>query len=82
MITKIEKRQDSAGKDIAGQKYNHLAAAEMSEEGNYNNIDGIIDASCKPAFGERMKDAADKAKKRNSQNERRKNEKYGQFLRG
>jgi hypothetical protein len=79
MITKIEKRQDSAGKDIAEQKYNHLAAAEMSEEGNYNNIDGIIDTSC-PALGERMKDATNKAKKRNGQNERRKNEKYGQFL--
>ena len=38
------------------KKYNHLAAAEMDEEGNYNMIDGIINNVPKPSVLERMKD--------------------------
>ena len=39
------------------KKYNHLAAAEMDEEGNYNMVDdGIINNVPKPSVLERMKD--------------------------
>jgi len=65
MITKIETRQDSAGKDVTEQKYNHLAPAEMMKEDNYNQINGII-SSNKPSFEERMKDAKTKAKEHNN----------------
>jgi hypothetical protein len=66
MITKIETRQDGAGKDVVEQKYNHLAPAEMMQEDNYNRIDGIINNTAKPSFEERMNDAKDKAKEHNN----------------
>ena len=62
MISKIEVRQDSRGKEIVEQKYNHLAPAEMMKEDNYNKIDGIIDTSTKFTFEERMKDAKNRVK--------------------
>jgi len=65
MITKIETRQDGAGKVIVEQKYNHLAPAEMMKEENYNQISGVLTA-VKPSFEERMKDAKTKAKEHNS----------------
>jgi len=37
-----------------GQKYNHLAAAEMSEEENYNQIDGVI-SNKKPSILEHLR---------------------------
>jgi hypothetical protein len=36
------------------KKHNHLAAAEMGEEGNYNMIDGIINNSNKPSILEHI----------------------------
>jgi hypothetical protein len=38
------------------KKENPLAAAEMSVEGNYNMIDGIINNAPKPSVLERMKE--------------------------
>ena len=37
-------------------KYNYLDAAEMSEEGNYNMIDGIINNVSKPSVLEQMRE--------------------------
>ena len=34
--------------------YNHLAAAEMGEEENYNQIDGIINNTKKPSILEHL----------------------------
>ena len=65
MITKSETRRDGAGKEIAEQKYNHLAPAEMMNESNYNQIDGQINNTNKPSFEERMKEAKAKAKGHN-----------------
>ena len=36
-------------------KHNYLAAAEMSEEGNYNMIDGIINNVEKPSILEHLR---------------------------
>lgn len=36
------------------KRYNHLAAAEMGEEENYNMIDGIINNVRKPSLLEQM----------------------------
>lgn len=36
--------------------FNHLASAEMSVEGNYNNIDGIIGNSTPKDDGEEKRD--------------------------
>jgi len=66
MITKTETRQDGMGNEIAEQKYNHLAPAEMMKEDNYNRIDGVINNASKPTFDERMKAAKNKAKEHNS----------------
>jgi len=66
MTTKIEKRQDGTGNEIVEQKYNHLAAAEMMKEDNYNQIDGVINNTGKPTFEERMKEAKNKAQAHNS----------------
>lgn len=66
MITKTEARQDGTGKEIVEQKYNHLAAAEMMKEGNYNQIDGVLNNTTKPTFEERMQDAKNKAKEHNN----------------
>lgn len=41
-------------------KHNHLAAAEMGEEQNYNNIDGIINNVQKPSILEQMKEYQEK----------------------
>lgn len=38
------------------KKHNYLAAAEMSEEGNYNQIDGIINGTPKPSVMERIRE--------------------------
>jgi hypothetical protein len=76
MTTKIETRQDGTGNEIVGQRYNHLAAAEMMSENNYNSIDGIINNKPTPTFDERMKDAKNKAHAHNSRkNERHKKQK-------
>jgi len=48
MISKVEKRQDGTGNTVTEQKYNHLAAAEMMKEDNYNQIDGVINNVSKP----------------------------------
>jgi hypothetical protein len=40
------------GADI--QNFNHLAAAEMDEEGNYNMIDGVIN-NAKPSILEHLR---------------------------
>jgi hypothetical protein len=45
----------TANPDVA-EKYNHLASAEMSVEGNYNMIDGIINNVKKPSVLEQMKE--------------------------
>ena len=66
MITKIETKRDDAGNEKVEQKYNHLAAAEMMSEDNYNKIDGVLNNTSKPTFEERMKDAKNKAKEHNN----------------
>ena len=66
MITKTETKRDSAGNEVIEQKYNHLAAAEMTSEENYNKIDGVLSNTARPTFEERMKDAKSKAKELNS----------------
>lgn len=38
------------------KKYNHLAAAEVGEEANYNMIDGIINNTPKPSVMEKIRD--------------------------
>jgi hypothetical protein len=40
----------------ADDKQNHLAAAEVGEEENYNQIDGVISNVPKPSLLERMKE--------------------------
>ena len=37
------------------QHHNHLAAAEMGEEGNYNMIDGVINNTKKPSILEHLR---------------------------
>ena len=69
MITRMETKKDGAGNVVVEQKYNHLAAAEMMKEENYNKIDGIIDT--KPSFDERMKAAKNKANEHNSRKSER-----------
>ena len=69
MITQMETKKDGAGNVIIEQKYNHLAAAEMMKEENYNKIDGIIDT--KPSFEERIREAKNKADTHNSRKSER-----------
>jgi len=38
------------------EKHNHLAAAEMSEEENYNQIDGIVTSTPKPSLMEKIRE--------------------------
>ena len=66
MIHKTETRKDGIGNTVTEQKYNHLAAAEMMKEDNYNQIDGVINNITKPTFAERMSDAKTKAKEHNN----------------
>ena len=66
MISKVEKRQDGTGNTVIEQKYNHLAAAEMMKEDNYNQIDGVINNVSTPTFADRMKAAKTKAKEHNN----------------
>jgi len=66
MITKIETRQDGAGNEVVEQKYNHLAPAEMIQENNYNQINGVLNNKSKPTFEDRMSDAKNKAKAHNN----------------
>ena len=66
MTTKIETRKDGAGNTIVEQKYNHLAAAEMMKENNYNQLDGVLNNTTKASFDDRMKDAKNKATAHNS----------------
>lgn len=78
MITKIETKQDSNGKMTTEQKYNHLAPAEMMNEDNFNQIDGIINNASKPTFKEKMQDAKTKAKDHNNRRiERHKKSRHG-----
>ena len=45
------------GNHYKDDKFNHLAAAEMDEESNYNMVgDGIINNVPKPSFLERLKE--------------------------
>jgi hypothetical protein len=48
--TKAETWKDGAGNDVKEQKYNHLAAAEMMKEDNFNSIDGVLNNTTKPTF--------------------------------
>ena len=41
---------------MKNKRFNHLAAAEMDEEENYNQIDGIISNVPKPSVLDRMKE--------------------------
>jgi hypothetical protein len=74
-----EKRIIKYASDNPGvqEKYNYLAAAEISGEDNYNQIDDVLNNASKPTFEERMKDAKDKANKHNSRkSERHKDERH------
>ena len=42
-------RPDTSAAAVGDQRHNHLAAAEMGEEGNYNMIDGVIN-NAKPSI--------------------------------
>jgi len=66
MKQKTVQRYDSAGQLITEEQYNHLAAAEMSMESNYNQIDGVLNGELKPAMDERMKKARSRAKEHNA----------------
>ena len=66
MSTKMEARKDGEGNEVVEQKYNHLAAAEMMKEDNYNQIDGVINNVSTPTFADRMKAAKTKAKEHNN----------------
>ena len=66
MTHKTEKRQDGYGNIVTETKYNHLAAAEMMKEDNYNQIDGVLNNTSKPTFTERMAAAKIKAKEHNN----------------
>jgi hypothetical protein len=79
MKQKTIQRYDSAGQLITEEQYNHLAAAEMSLESNYNQIDGIINNESKPTMDERLKNANNRAAIHNAQRtERHKNERHRQ----
>ena len=71
MTHKTEIKHDGTGNLIVEQKYNPLAAAEMMKEGNYNQIDGVINNVTKPTFEERMRDAKTKAKAHNNRKSER-----------
>lgn len=45
----------------AAEKYNHLAAAEMSDEDNYNQIDGVPNNTTKPSILEQLRELQHKA---------------------
>ena len=66
MKQKTIQRHDSVGQLITEEQYNHLAAAEMSMESNYNQIDGILNGDLKPAMDERIKKAKRRANEHNS----------------
>jgi len=38
------------------ERYNYLAAAEMGEEDNYNQIDGVPNNTTKPSILERLRE--------------------------
>lgn len=63
-----ERRITKYVKDNPGiqEKYNYLAAAEMSGEDNYNQIDGIPNNTTNPTFEKRMKDENIMAHEHNS----------------
>jgi len=49
-MSEANKTEYEAARAVSRQKYNHLAAAEISEEENYNMIDGIINNTKKPSI--------------------------------
>ncbi len=50
----MSQKPNSDGSGI--QRFNHLAAAEMGAEQNYNQIDGIINNEPKPSILEFLRD--------------------------
>ena len=56
---------------MSDKKKNHLAATEMSVEGNYNQIDGIINNTPKPSVIDKMKDYEKRAAEHQKTTERR-----------
>jgi hypothetical protein len=67
MIITTETKRDGAGNEVKEQKFNYLAAAEMSAEDNFNQLDGVLNNTTKPTFQERMTDAENKAQEHNRQ---------------
>lgn len=51
-----------AGNPGVTEKYNYLAAAEMSDEDNYNQIDGVPNNTTKPSILEKLKEYQDRIK--------------------
>ena len=49
-MSEANKTEVEAARAVSNRKYNHLAAAEISEEENYNQIDGIINNTKKPSI--------------------------------
>jgi len=52
------------------EKYNYLAAAEMDEEGNYNQIDGIINNTKKPSILEHLRNFKPESSGRDDRHEK------------
>jgi len=50
-----EVNNHDATADSSRQQYNHLIAAEIGEEENYNQIDGIINNTKKPSILEHLR---------------------------
>jgi len=50
--------------------FNHLASAEMSVEGNYNNIDGIIGNNIPKDDGEKKRDFLNRLERFKEESER------------
>jgi hypothetical protein len=48
--------KERGAKSMKKKKDNYLANAEMSVEGNYNMLDGVINNVPKPSFLERLKE--------------------------
>ena len=67
-------KEYKAGNPGVTEKYNYLASVEISDEGNYNMIDGIINNTPKPSLLERMKEYELRiAENRNNEGERKLN---------
>ena len=74
MRTTMETFTNAQGEEVRKEKYNHLAAAEMSSEVNYNKIDGIMGNNKQvSSLEQKLKDAQERAKRqRDKQSEQRK----------